>query len=70
MLNDSASDPRDELKKLGVRRRKLKADQKKLATDTQNALNAAYGHVPVAEAARLLDMHRTTVYRVYEPHAA
>jgi ActR/RegA family two-component response regulator len=32
------------------------------------ALDRAYGVVPVAEAARLLNLHRTTVYRVYEPH--
>lgn len=68
MPTDSESDSRDELKKLGARRKKLEADRAKLATDTQDALNRSYGSVPVAEAARLLHMHRTTVYRVYEPH--
>lgn len=68
MPDDSEPDVRDTLKRLGARRRKLKADQVKLAEDTQEALDRAYGEVPVTEAADLLHMHRTTVHRVYRPH--
>lgn len=49
----------------------MKGDRKKLADDTDAALKRAVAaDVPVAEAARLLRVHRTTVYRVYPPHAA
>lgn len=68
MPDDSASEIRARLKKLGARRVKQQADDERLAADVQEALDAAYGKVPVAEAARLLGLHRTTVYRVYEPH--
>lgn len=68
MADDSASEIRAELTKLGKRRVKLQADETKLSDEVRDALDRAYGTVPVAEAARLLHLHRTTVYRVYEPH--
>lgn len=66
----ASSEIRDELAALGARRAKLDEDEGKLADDVRAALDRAYGVVPMAEAARLLHMHRTTVYRVYAPHAA
>lgn len=66
----ASSDIRDELAALGARRAKLDEDEGKLADEVRKALDSAYGKVPVAEAARLLRMHRTTVYRVYAPHDA
>jgi transcriptional regulator of acetoin/glycerol metabolism len=68
-MADSTSDElRAELARLGIRRERLEGDQAKLADDVRDALGRAYGKVTVAEAARLLHIHRTTVYRVYEPH--
>lgn len=66
--SDNADAIRDELAALGQQRKQRDADDKKLATDINKALRRAYGKVSVSEAARLLDMHRTTVYRVYHPH--
>jgi hypothetical protein len=63
-------DIRDELKALGERRVQIHCDEKELAGEVEDVLKRAYGLVTVAEAARLLKMHRTTVYRVYHPHAA
>lgn len=69
MPDDSSSkEIRARLKRLGARRKKLGTDQAMLADEVRAALGEAYGEVPVAEAARLLNLHRTTVYRVYEPH--
>lgn len=68
MPDASASEIRAELAKLGRRRVKLHRDEEELSDDVRDALERAYGTVPVAEAARLLGLHRTTVYRVYEPH--
>jgi transcriptional regulator of acetoin/glycerol metabolism len=68
-MADSASDElRAELARLGARRKRLETAQDTLADDVRDALGRAYGKVSVAEAARLLHLHRTTVYRVYEPH--
>jgi transcriptional regulator of acetoin/glycerol metabolism len=68
-MADSASDElRAELARLGARRKRLETAQDTLADDVRDALSRAYGKVSVAEAARLLHLHRTTVYRVYEPH--
>lgn len=68
-MADSSSDRlRAELARLGVRREQLGEDQAQLADDVRDVLKRAYGKVSVAEAARLLHLHRTTVYRVYEPH--
>jgi DNA invertase Pin-like site-specific DNA recombinase len=68
VADDSASEIRAELARLGKRRVKLQADEDKLSDEVRDVLDRAYGTVPVAEAARLLNLHRTTVYRVYEPH--
>jgi transcriptional regulator of acetoin/glycerol metabolism len=68
-MADSTSDElRAELARLGARRKRLETAQDTLADDVRDALGRAYGKVSVAEAARLLNLHRTTVYRVYEPH--
>lgn len=58
-----------ELDALGERRKRHDEAEEKLAKDTKKALKKAYGVVSVAEAARRCGIHRTTVYRVYSPHA-
>lgn len=63
-----ASDIREELRALGERRKVAAKDESKLAADTERVLRRAYGKVTVSEAANLLGIHRTTVYRVYHPH--
>jgi transcriptional regulator of acetoin/glycerol metabolism len=63
-----ASDIRDELRALGERRKLAAKDESKLASDIERVLRRAYGKVTVSEAANLLGIHRTTVYRVYHPH--
>lgn len=63
-----ASDIREELRALGERRKVVAKDESKLASDVERVLRRAYGKVPVSEAADLLGIHRTTVYRVYHPH--
>lgn len=68
MADASASEVRELLKRLGKRRVKLQKDEEELSDEVRAALESAYGVVSVAEAARLLHLHRTTVYRVYEPH--
>jgi transcriptional regulator of acetoin/glycerol metabolism len=68
MAADTTTDIRAELVKLGKRREKLDKDSDHLADEVTKALRRAYGKIPVAEAARLLNIHRTTVYRVYSPH--
>lgn len=60
---------RRELDSLGRRRRALDARDEELSREVTDALRRAYGHIPVSEAARRLGVHRTTVYRVYRPHA-
>lgn len=65
----AASDIRDELRDLGERRKNQEEDAAVLANDVEKALKKAYGRLSVSEAARLLGMHRTTVYRVYGPHS-
>lgn len=57
-----------ELRALGRRRKKMQSDEAELVRDMETTLKRAYGKVPVAEAARLVGVHRTTVYRVYAPH--
>jgi AcrR family transcriptional regulator len=64
----SVTDPRIELRALGKRRAKIQGDSEKLTGDIEVALRRAYGNVTVAEAAKLLGVHRTTIYRVYAPH--
>lgn len=57
-----------ELRELGKRRQSLDKDEATLAAEVERALRRAYGKISVTEAADLLGMHRTTVYRVYHPH--
>lgn len=64
----ASKDIRVELAELGERRRRRAEDDADLAKDVERTLRRAYGKVPVAEAARLVGIHRTTVYRVYHPH--
>lgn len=56
------------LKRIGKRRSRLKADEERLTEDAEAALRESFGVISVAEASRLLGIHRTTVYRVYHPH--
>jgi DNA anti-recombination protein RmuC len=66
MATDSA-DIREKLAALGQRRAQLDSDDKDLMDEVRAALaEAKQQHIPKAEAARLLQMHRTTIYRVYE----
>lgn len=65
-----AAEARAKLKALGERRAELNCDEEKLMKEVEEVLGKAYGVVTVTEAANLLGMHRTTVYRVYHPHAA
>lgn len=69
-MASSADDIRRKLAELGDRRQQLDQDDEELMDQVRDALAEAYGVVPVTEAATLLHMHRTTVYRVYGPHAA
>lgn len=64
----SAADVRIKLQTLGQRRRRLKAREDELSDEVTTALKDASGVISVAEASRLLGIHRTTVYRVYHPH--
>lgn len=68
MAMASASDIRQELAALGEERLKMDKDEGELAKKVRKALGKAYGKVSVTEAANLLHIHRTTVYRVYKPH--
>lgn len=68
MATVSESDIRKELADLGQRRTQLDADDEQLMQDVKKVLRRAYGRISVTEAAELLHMHRTTVYRVYKPH--
>ena len=62
-------DVRDRLRSLGERRAQLNSDGSSLASEISDALAAADGIVSMSEAARLLGVHRTTLYRVYLPSA-
>lgn len=59
---------RERLRRLGRRRDTIEANEQQLASEIEEALGDAYGVISVAEASRLLGVHRTTVYRVYHPH--
>lgn len=61
---------RKRLDALGKRRARIDADEAKLMEETEKLLREAHGVIPVSEAAKRLRIHRTTVYRVYRPHAA
>lgn len=61
---------RERLSIYGQLRAAQKSDEETLMGEVEVELAQAYGIIPVSEAANLLGMHRTTVYRVYHPHAA
>lgn len=67
MASADVADIRAKLKSLGLRRDKLKLAEDVLTDEMEAVLREAYGLVPVTEAADLLGIHRTTVYRVYSP---
>lgn len=58
---------RAELAEIGERRKGLAAREKELQQDTKRVLRLAtrVGGVPVAEAARLAGLNRSTVYELY-----
>lgn len=58
-------DVRERLRSLGERRARLTEDESSLAVEISDALRDAEGLIPRAEAARLIGVHRTTLYRVY-----
>lgn len=65
---DSAADLEARLTQLGERRQRLEDEDADLATEIRNALTEVAnsgGAVSKTKAARLLKMHRTTLYRVY-----
>lgn len=66
----SADDLRAELQALGQRRQQHEDEDAELAEEIRQALakvEQTNGAVSKVEAARLLKMHRTTLYRVYGP---
>lgn len=67
MATDSQpeTDIRVRLADLGERRQRMEDQDAELATEIREALADAKGHVTTTEAATLLKMHRTTIYRVY-----
>lgn len=65
-LASNPPDIRDQLATLGRRRALHDAQDRELAQEIQTALLAAIRDgVSKSEAARLLGVHRTTLYRVY-----
>jgi transcriptional regulator of acetoin/glycerol metabolism len=66
MATASPDDPRLKLAELGRRRREHDANGVELSDDIRKALVEAKGVVTLAEAAELLGVHRTTIYRVYK----
>lgn len=65
MASTDTSDIRERLAALGVRRQHQEDQDAELATEIRVALADADGQVSKTEAAKLLKMHRTTLYRVY-----
>ncbi len=53
------------LEALAERRRERKQDDKDLAADITAAVKSAQKAMPMTEIARLLDIDRSTIYRVY-----
>lgn len=67
---DEARGLRAQLTELGQRRQRHEDEDAELAGEIRQALAAVEGSegaVSKTEAARLLKMHRTTLYRVYGP---
>lgn len=64
------ADLRAELRALGRRRKSLTKQDAELAVQISDALARAEGEISKAEAADLLGLHRTTLYRVYRPRDA
>jgi transcriptional regulator of acetoin/glycerol metabolism len=56
---------RDKLAALGVRRKEHDKLGTDLSDEIREVLKDADGDVTLAEAAELLGVHRTTIYRVY-----
>lgn len=56
---------RKRLRELGQRRKTNETADEALAKEIREALDAAEGVVSTTEAANLLGIHRTTLYRVY-----
>lgn len=56
---------RAELRSLGRRRKRHEVGGDALAADIRRALGRIEGHLTRTEAASLLGVHRTTLYRVY-----
>lgn len=67
MATDSAesTDIRARLKELGERRKRNEAEDSAITEEIKSALADAEGEVSRTEAADLLQIHRTTLYRVY-----
>lgn len=63
-------DIRIELRALGKRREAQEQRDNELGAAIRDALARAEGKVSKAEAADLLGLHRTTLYRVYRPERA
>jgi transcriptional regulator of acetoin/glycerol metabolism len=66
MATASAEDIRKKLRDLGARRKRQVREDEKLTGEIKKALAAAEGKISVSEQADLLEMHRTTLYRVYK----
>lgn len=67
-MDSTADEVRFRLRSLGQRRRRLREREEELSEEVTDALRDAVDVISVAEASRLLGIHRTTVYRVYHPH--
>lgn len=65
MATDSAEALRTRLSELGERRVAADREDAELAREIKSALRDARGVVSKTEAADLLRIHRTTLYRVY-----
>lgn len=57
---------RRKLRELGKRRSQAERTDAQLTRDIQKALAEADGKISVSEQAKLLKLHRTTLYRVYK----
>lgn len=66
----ATDDIRAELRALGRRRAQQVERDAELSTQIRDALARAEGQITRTEAADLLGLHRTTLYRVYRPERA